>query len=100
MASQLGRPASQFCVGLQTDGFEDKREAALDMVGAVVSVRARHIGAKAFLAIIGLTDVIGGVIGVCQFVVFAFAHTADANRDTSDDTEPLDFVIPRQVLLE
>lgn len=65
-------------VGGEAYGFEDHRDAALDMVGADDGEGPAGVGPDATPAVIGQGGLVGGVIGVGKFVVLGFGDPSES----------------------
>jgi hypothetical protein len=83
--------AGEAGVGGEADGFEDHRDAALDMAGADDGEGAAGVGPAAAPAVIGQGGLVGGVIGVGELVVLGFGDPSEGNAQPAPQADPLVF---------
>ena len=86
-----GRRRGQAPVRGEADGFEDHRDAALDVVGADGGEGAAGVGPAAAPAVIGQSGLVGGVIGVGEFVVLGFGDPSEGDAQPAPQADALVF---------
>src|SRR5579864_4004772 len=82
---------------LQAHGLEDHGNAALHMMPAIERVSAARIGPRIAPPVIGRGILVGGVIGVSEFVILGFGDAPERDEKAAPEAQALGLEIAPQM---